>query len=260
MQMLERFSDFFGDKFWSGGVFFNEQNVTKLRRIRPKKKGFDLFKFLQAAAMSVAVAGSANASVVNKGEYSQSMVAVSQKNFGYNQVFIGDTTPGNFFGLSLVNIGTLEKASVGRVAGRHFIPKISATSTQGQAPLSALLNDASKSALGAGGVARLSDFENLASGWDGLDAAKLSFKSFETFNYFFALTNLKPPRMGAFMSSEGNLIVNWVDQFGKIIELEFLEDCVSVYSELSDDTHTLYANDAAQLIEYTGNFTYGDDA
>ena len=91
------------------------------------------------------------------------------------------------------------------------------------------LSDAAVRALGADGVERLERFRKFRANWDGEGARTLARDSVETFSQFFRDAGLRPNEMAVFMSREGNVMVNWIDDFGGLIELEFAGAGVSFF-------------------------------
>ena len=100
---------------------------------------------------------------------------------------------------------------------------------------STLLSGAAMAAIGATGLKRLKDFFDLQAGWDGRASKPISLQSVDVFSRFFEDTGLRPERLGIFMSSQGNVVVNWPDPGGELIELEFQPAGIEYFFERSDE-------------------------
>ncbi len=111
--------------------------------------------------------------------------------------------------------------------------------------LTTLISRSAKAAVGPPGVERLQNFAQLKSGWDGAASNPISLKSIEVFSNFFADTGLCPDRAGVFMSAERNVVVNWPDAGGQLVELEFHSSGVDYFVERSGEEDTVLANSAA---------------
>lgn len=83
------------------------------------------------------------------------------------------------------------------------------------------LSDAAALALGAVGLERVERFRKLRANWDGEGARALKGNSVAALSQFFRDTGLHPDGLAVFMSRDGNVAVNWIDQSGGLIELEF---------------------------------------
>ncbi len=100
-------------------------------------------------------------------------------------------------------------------------------------PVSMLLSDAAKRVIGEAGLMRLRDFIQLQAGWDGRASRPLNLSSVTAFSAFFDKTRFFPAKMGIFMSAQGNVVVNWPDAAGKLVELEFNSLRVDYFIESS---------------------------
>ena len=101
--------------------------------------------------------------------------------------------------------------------------------------VSTLISDAATAAIGGAGLNRLQGFFQLQAGWDGPSSKPLDLSSIETFSNFFSRTRLRPPRLGVFMSAQGNLVANWPDNNNKLIELEFRSTEIDYFFEHSGE-------------------------
>lgn len=108
---------------------------------------------------------------------------------------------------------------------------------------SSLIGNAAKRALGVAGLARLSSFFDLHEGWDGKGSQPISLASIEQFSRFFAVTSLQPKNLGIFMSSRGNVVVNWDDPVTGLVELEFTTDGVEYFVEHGEDEGFVLGSD-----------------
>lgn len=139
---------------------------------------------------------------------------------------------------SLPSATTLSFASIDL---RHYSAELSLPENNLQASGSVALGDAlppeTKQALGGGGLSRLEAFAKLQPGWDDGDGLGLQVDSLGMMNRFWVKTqNAMPQRLGLFMSQDGNLLANWPDSSGRIVEIEFFADRLSVFSEASGQT------------------------
>lgn len=98
-----------------------------------------------------------------------------------------------------------------------------------------LLGTTSRGALGANGIQRLEDFTRFDAGWDTPGSQPLDIKSVVSFAKFFDETSLHPTGMSVFMSSSGNVVANWLEAFGQMIELEFSPDGIHYFIESASD-------------------------
>ena len=100
-----------------------------------------------------------------------------------------------------------------------------------QEEVSTLISDAARVAVGPAGLKRLENFFRLQAGWDGRASKPIDLNSVAVFSSFFAETGLRPDRLGVFMSAQGNVVVNWPDQDGQLVELEFHSSGVDYFIE-----------------------------
>lgn len=108
---------------------------------------------------------------------------------------------------------------------------------------SSLIGSAAKRAIGVAGFARLSSFFDLHEGWDGKGSQPIALASIEQFSRFFAVTSLQPENLGIFMSSRGNVVVNWDDPVTGLVELEFTPDGVEYFVEQGEDEGFVLGSD-----------------
>lgn len=101
--------------------------------------------------------------------------------------------------------------------------------------VSTLISDAATVAIGAAGLRRLENFFRLQAGWDGKFSKPIALNSVMVFSSFFAETGLRPDRLGVFMSSQGNVVVNWPDPDNQLIELEFTPSGVEYFIEKDEE-------------------------
>jgi len=105
-----------------------------------------------------------------------------------------------------------------------------------------LISGPAKDAIGTNGLKRLETFFRLQAGWDGTASKPIDLNSVAVFSRFFAETRLNPKRLGVFMSARGNVVVNWPEQDGQLVELEFHSGGVDYFIESVGDEGTV-AND-----------------
>ena len=109
--------------------------------------------------------------------------------------------------------------------------------------VSTLISNAASAAVGPAGVKRLGNFFRLQAGWDGRSSRPIDLNSVAVFSDFFAETGLRPGQLGVFMSAHGNVVVNWPDQAGELIELEFHSSGVDYFIERSGEEGTVGVGD-----------------
>lgn len=123
---------------------------------------------------------------------------------------------------------------------------VSASTACGDAALhsvvTTLISGPAKDAIGTNGLKRLETFFRLQAGWDGTASKPIDLNSVAVFSRFFAETRLNPKRLGVFMSARGNVVVNWPEQDGQLVELEFHSGGVDYFIESVGDEGTV-AND-----------------
>lgn len=101
--------------------------------------------------------------------------------------------------------------------------------------ISTLISNRAKSALGSTGVHRLQNFLRLQAGWDGQSSKPIDLRSVAAFSDFFAETGLQPDQLGVFMSAQGNVVVNWPDRDGQLVELEFQSSELEYFIERNEE-------------------------
>jgi hypothetical protein len=105
--------------------------------------------------------------------------------------------------------------------------------------VSTLISAAAKAAIGSTGLSRLEAFFQLQPGWDGKASKPIDLNSVADFSKFFDETSLCPSGLGIFMSAQGNMVINWPDQKGQLIELEFHSSGVDYFVERNEEEGTL---------------------
>jgi hypothetical protein len=108
-----------------------------------------------------------------------------------------------------------------------------------QEKTSTLISNAAKVAIGNAGFKRLENFFLLSAGWDGSASKPIDLSSVVVFSRFFSETGLRPNRLGIFMSAQGNVVVNWLDQDERLVELEFLPTGIEYFIERSGEEGTV---------------------
>jgi hypothetical protein len=96
-----------------------------------------------------------------------------------------------------------------------------------------LISSAASAAIGPNGLTRLENFFGLEAGWDGRGSKPIDLNSVIAFSRFFDTTSLCPEKLGVFMSAQGNVVVNWLDQEDQLIELEFHSSSIEYFLERS---------------------------
>lgn len=109
--------------------------------------------------------------------------------------------------------------------------------------VSTLISNAARAAVGTAGLTRLENFFRLQAGWDGRASKPIDLNSVAVFSSFFAETGLRPDQLGVFMSAQGNVVVNWPDQDGQLVELEFHSSGVDYFIERSGEEGTVARGD-----------------
>lgn len=131
------------------------------------------------------------------------------------------------------------------VDGATFDTQRSSTVKVGllQEDTSTLIGDSAKAAIGNAGFRRLENFFRLPAGWDGSASKPIDLNSVAVFSRFFSETGLRPDHLGIFMSAQGNVVVNWPDQDGQLVELEFLPSGIDYFIERSGEEGTVPKGD-----------------
>lgn len=94
---------------------------------------------------------------------------------------------------------------------------------------------------------RLEAFRALRRGWDFGSGERLNPDSLRSFDRFFAPGGFVPSEMSVFMSSDGNIVANWIDIHGVTIELEFLKDRISYFKDSEEDSRILPLSMSAEV-------------
>jgi hypothetical protein len=102
--------------------------------------------------------------------------------------------------------------------------------------IASLISDQAKLAVGAAGLKRLQNFLSLPDAWDGPSSRPASLASIDAFSSFFASTGLQPLGLAVFLSPRGNVVTNWKDAKGQLVELEFdAHEGTSYFIEQTED-------------------------
>jgi hypothetical protein len=110
------------------------------------------------------------------------------------------------------------------------------------------LSEAAKLAIGAQGLQRLDRFRTLRANWDREGARPLNMSSVIAFSQFFRDSGLRPMGLAVFMTRDGNVAVNWVDEQDLVTELEFQPDGVHYFFELTGDEGVRSQYEMANLL------------
>jgi hypothetical protein len=106
-----------------------------------------------------------------------------------------------------------------------------------------LLGATAREALGKNGIERLEQFARLDAGWDTPTSKPLNIASVISCARFFEETGLCPVGLSVFMSSGGNVVINWLDNSGQLVELEFDSGHIHYFLESESDEGSLPNND-----------------
>lgn len=98
----------------------------------------------------------------------------------------------------------------------------------------AALHPAVRDFIGEKGVQRLLAFTKYHDGWDGIGSRGLNENSLLTFERFFGAQDFKPAGMAIFMSSQGNVVTNWLTESG-LVEVEFTESGLDFFVEKNNN-------------------------
>jgi hypothetical protein len=109
-----------------------------------------------------------------------------------------------------------------------------------------VLGTSARNALGAHGVERLNQFAKFEAGWDAPNSKPLDIRSVISFARFFEETSIRPIGVSVFMSSSGNIVINWLDKAGGLIELEFDEQGIHYFNESASDEYMLPDTDVGR--------------
>lgn len=111
------------------------------------------------------------------------------------------------------------------------------------------LSEAAVRALGADGLERVERFRKLRANWDGEGARTLDVNSIAALSQFFRDTGLHPQGLAVFMSREGNVAVNWIDDSDGMIELEFADVGVHFFLEGAGEEGLATAYEVAAFLQ-----------
>ena len=111
------------------------------------------------------------------------------------------------------------------------------------------LSEAAVRTLGTDGLERVERFRKLRANWDGEGAGTLNVNSIAAFSQFFRDTGLHPPGLAVFMSREGNVAVNWIDDSDGLIELEFAGAGVHFFFEGAGEEGLATAYEVATFLQ-----------
>ena len=103
------------------------------------------------------------------------------------------------------------------------------------------ISASAEAAIGWSGVTRLTGFRRLAPGWDGGDSRTLDVHSLKRLSEFFSRFQLQSRDIAIFMSHAGNVVINWHDLRGGLVEIEFFPSRMEYFVETSnlDDSTSL---------------------
>lgn len=102
---------------------------------------------------------------------------------------------------------------------------------------------------------RLVLFLSYPNGWDSGRGKALSYESVDGLYSFLEQTDKLPDTTSIFMSSSGNIVLNWNDAKGNLVEIEFFGNTkIDCYTASNDDEFEIQ-NDAASVVTFLSNYT-----
>lgn len=96
---------------------------------------------------------------------------------------------------------------------------------------------------------RFRKFTEYSDGWDGKGSRGLSLVSLKSLTKFISKYRLNRDDVGIFMSSQGNLILNWPVNNDGLAEVEFHGDKLEFYFEANDHGEVLSLSDDCEKID-----------
>jgi len=224
----------------SAGIFesFSAIRQSKCEAVR---QGIDIHAFFERAIISLGVVGDSHFQVelpartadtpvpsTQVSASSEPVVVVSHESYAQPTTKV-NTGPARSIKKSAIDPASLRSGS-GSVS--LVVPK---RSTPLPSEVPELLAPQVKELIGKNGVSRIQSFAALKPGWDQGRGQRLSPDSLRHFNGFFGFGNLRPKGLSVFLSVDGNLIGNWLDDEGNVIELEFSGGEFSYFVEASGE-------------------------
>ncbi|WP_440780180.1 hypothetical protein ACTACN_04800 [Pseudomonas syringae] len=103
--------------------------------------------------------------------------------------------------------------------------------------------------LDAHSASRVAMLVDCQAGWDGVDAKPLDIASLQAATIFVIAHKLQDRSVGIFMSTEGEMILNWHGQDELLVELTFAEHEIAMYVDGMDDRVLFSAQDPAFEVE-----------
>jgi hypothetical protein len=100
------------------------------------------------------------------------------------------------------------------------------------------------------GVNRIKHFSSLNPGWDRGQGNTLSRDSLKSFDQFFSMGDFIVKDLSVFMSSDGNLIANWLLNEETTVELEFEKELIHYFNEASGDEYSIARRRAGDFKNY----------
>lgn len=90
------------------------------------------------------------------------------------------------------------------------------------------------SILGSDVASRLTDLANTEAGWDGGDAEAMSLDSLSAMENFFKKAGSFSDDIGFFLGYDGEILINWKDPTGALIDMSFFEGSAEISSDFED--------------------------
>ncbi|WP_341522177.1 hypothetical protein AABC73_01650 [Pseudomonas sp. G.S.17] len=99
------------------------------------------------------------------------------------------------------------------------------------------------SSLGAEVAARLRALADTDAGWDGSDAEAMSLDSLSSLETFFRTAGRFSDDIGFFLGYEGEILINWEDRTGSLIDMSFFDGYAEISSDLEDRRFAIHDPD-----------------
>jgi hypothetical protein len=113
------------------------------------------------------------------------------------------------------------------------------------------LDQNAKNIIGDSGVGRFEQFTLLTRGWDGGEGEELSPYSVGAFLHFTRIYQelFEEVSPSIFITTNGNIQINWEDDSDNVVEIEFFLDYVEYYIEAHDLEDSLPLNNLGNLVD-----------
>jgi hypothetical protein len=94
-------------------------------------------------------------------------------------------------------------------------------------------------ALSEGASARLHELVAVEAGWDGGDAEPMSIESLATMETFFKKTGRFADDTGLFLGYDGEILINWTDSSGAMIDMAFLDGFAEIFTDSDEARYSI---------------------